>query len=324
MRDAGPARGFALERLFTPVWNERERRPRALIRLGVHGACLIGTAIACGVLRSLGGPSPALDAFAFGAQGLMVLATSAGCARFVDRRPVDDLGLRWGVRGWLDLMVGAAISALCIGAVAVVESSAGWARYTWRGPDVGTWFALGVSVGVFVLGALLEEVAFRGYQLRNLAEGLAVRGPGGVEAGIVAAVLASSLAFGLAHAGNPHVTLLSVLNIALGGVFLSVGRIVRGHLAMPMGAHVAWNFMQNVLDMPVSGQTLLRDAALLRRVVVGPTQVTGGAFGPEGGWTGFAAIAFGTALSLAWLGARSGGLRFERSMGQPPMERRER
>jgi hypothetical protein len=51
----------------------------------------------------------------------------------------------------------------------------------------------------------------------------------------------------------------------------------------------------------------------------GPTQWTGGAYGPEGGLLGTAAFVLGFLAILGWVRRRHGSVRLQPSLAQPPM-----
>ena len=103
-----------------------------------------------------------------------------------------------------------------MGAVAI--SLVAFALARWRAPippapmpDFGRLTAL---LAFFLLAAAFEELIFRGYFWQRLADSL----------GVVSSTLLSSVLFGLAHAGNPRATLLSIFNTKLAGVLMCVAR----------------------------------------------------------------------------------------------------
>lgn len=87
--------------------------------------------------------------------------------------------------------------------------------------------------------------------------------------------------FGIMHLGNNGVTIWAVINLILFGVFTGYCFYRTGSIWLPIGFHIAWNFVQgNVYGFHVSGMT---DCSLMRMEVVKETIFTGGTFGPEGG-----------------------------------------
>ena len=97
--------------------------------------------------------------------------------------------------------------------------------------------------------------------------------------GHVAAVLLSSVPFALLHAGNPNLSVLGLLNIALIGIFFSLTVIRTGTLWFAAGFHVAWNLtLGPVLAVPVSGMAF---TGLFHTSMRGPDWLTGGGFGIE-------------------------------------------
>lgn len=87
--------------------------------------------------------------------------------------------------------------------------------------------------------------------------------------------------FGIMHLGNTGVSIWAVINLILFGVFAGSCFYRSGNIWMPIGFHIAWNFVQgNVYGFHVSGMT---DSSLMSMEIVKETVFTGGIFGPEGG-----------------------------------------
>lgn len=317
-------------RLF---WNTRERRLRALWRLlatallFIAGTLLFGVLFGVLVVLASGQLDTAAPAFVLvGAVASLLAAVLATwlAARFLDRRPFADLG--WHLNGdwWWDLGFGLALGALLMIGIFLVEWAAGWVTITGtlQSSAAGQPFALTIlgPLGLFLCVGIYEELLARGYLLHNLAEGFNVPalGPRGA---VVLAWLISSALFGLAHAGNPNATLVSTLNLIVAGLFLGLGYIVTGELAIPIGLHITWNFFQgNVFGFPVSGGRFF-GATFIATAQGGPDLWTGGAFGPEAGLLGILAALVGSLLILAWLRARYGSLRLHTPLAQSPAQR---
>jgi uncharacterized protein len=292
------------------LWNAEERRPRALVRIGLHGLGLVlaGTSFWLMVATlsvAAGWPRVGLAFFGwwYPIQAIVVIGVTLAAVSALDRREPSMLGIgrRPGYLG--DLAFGVGIGAACMASIAIVEDLAGWARYVPLEIDRERAWDVVVVIDVFVCVAIIEELVSRGYHLRNLEDGLSgARGTRWARGGALAL---SSVVFGVAHAGNPDASALAVLNIAIGGAFLGIGALLQGDLALPLGVHFGWNLAQCLFGMPVSGNRWPLEAALFERVELGPDAITGGAFGPEGGSSGLCAMAFGALLTIAWIRARA-------------------
>jgi uncharacterized protein len=229
--------------------------------------------------------------------------------RFLDRRPFADFGFHLSVGWWLDLLFGMALGALLMTTVFLVQSGLGWVTVTGSFeslvPGAPFWLAVLVPATLFVCVGFYEELVFRGYQLRNAAEGLnsSSLGPRGA---VLLAWALSSAFFGFLHAANPSATILSTANVALAGLMLGCGYVLTGELAIPIGLHVTWNFFQGtVFGFPVSGLRI-GGATFLSIEQGGPDLWTGGPFGPEGGLLAPAAMALGIVLTALWVRLRCG------------------
>jgi len=212
--------------------------------------------------------------------------------RFLDGHSLRSLGLERG-QGWLrDIVTGLLLGTALMGLIFLVEWGAGWLiieGFSWQ---VQSPALLLPRLLVYVLlsagVAFYEELAFRGYILQNLR----------ADWGIVAALVASSLLFGIFHGLNPNVTLLALANIFLAGVLLAACYLVTRNLWLAMAFHFSWNFVQGpLLSFPLSG---LDTAGLLVTSTQGNPLITGGAFGPEGGLLGTTVLGLGLLLLWAW------------------------
>lgn len=149
---------------------------------------------------------------------------------------------------------------------------------------------VGLTALLLVPAALLEEIAFRGVGQVVLARAI----------GKLPAIVTLSLIFGLAHLLNPNGTVLGLVNIALAGVFLGVAFYTPGGIWAAWGAHLGWNATLAALDAPVSG--LPFRIPLINYSPGGPSWLTGGAFGPEGGMLATVAIALAIGAAWRWSG----------------------
>lgn len=237
-------------------------------------------------------------------------------ARFIDRRHIADFGLGIDTRWWGDFVFGLALGAFLQMGIALVGLLAGW--YQIRGffvTDGSFVRVLLLMVLFFSSVGIVEELVVRGWLLTNLAEGLSRFGS---RFAVGTAVVLSSILFGIAHMANPGASLISALIISLAGVFLAIGYVSTGELAIPIGIHVTWNAVQGgVFGWGVSGFEL--PGAVVPLEPVGPTWATGGSFGPEAGVLGFAAILLGIAAILFWVYWRTDGIGIHDSVWQPDL-----
>ena len=251
--------------------------------------------------------------------GVLLSVWLAG--RFLDRRPFADFGFHVSGGWWLDLCFGMTLGALLMSAIFLVELGFGWITVTseFRSLMPGTPFALAMLLPttLFVCGGIYEELLFRGYQLRNAAEGLNLPVMGPRKAVILAWILSSAF-FGYLHANNPNATLLSTFNVALAGLMLGFGYVLTGELAIPIGLHITWNLFQGgVFGLPVSGNAPL-GASVLSTDQGGPELWTGGPFGPEAGLLGPAAMILGCLLMALWVRLRNGKVAIHTPIAEGP------
>ncbi len=270
--------------------------------------------------------SPALPLVSSVAGLVVAILTVWLAGRFLDRRPFSAFGFHPGAGWWLDLLFGMVLGALLMTAVFLIELGLGWVRVTGSFEAQGDApFVISIlfPVVTFLCVGISEETVFRGYQLKNAAEGLnyASLGPRGA---VLLAWVLSSVFFAVLHADNPNATPVSTLNIALAGLMLGFGYVLTGELAIPIGLHITWNFFQGaVYGFPVSGFGSF-GATLLATEQGGPKLWTGGTFGPEGGLLIPAVMLLGMSLVALWTRLRTGKASLHTPLAESPYHDRPR
>lgn len=267
-----------------------ENRPRSGWRLMAHFFLLLILISLCTLtFVSLAQLSPVL-AFLGDSTFIGFVATTLSiwlARRWYDKRSFASLGVEATPAASRDLLAGIAIGGLLMAGIFGAEWSLGWLQLAGAAEPSGA-SGLAASIGywaaIFIMVGWYEELLTRGYWLQNLRDGL----------GLIPAIVISSAVFGLLHAANPNANVIAVLVIVAAGVFFAFAYVRSGQLWLPIGIHIGWNFFEGpVFGFPVSG---IETARLLAHQVTGPELFTGGAFGPEAGLLGLAAIALGMGL----------------------------
>ena len=203
------------------------------------------------------------------------LAAAYICTRWLEDLPWRAIGLSLHT-GWLrDLLIGSVVGIGSMAIAVAIAAAAGGLRFSVSPASSQVAKTLIVSCGVFVVAALFEEALFRGYPLQTLTRArLAWLG-----------VLVTSIVFAAGHLQNPNAgRALATLNTLLAGVWLAIAFLRTRSLWFPLGVHWAWNWaLGSLFGLPVSGLTRLAPNPLLRGTDLGPSWLTGGAYGIEGG-----------------------------------------
>jgi membrane protease YdiL (CAAX protease family) len=278
-----------IKTLLSVFWNSEQRRLRAFWRLGLQESVwfslLVASAVPVVIIAVVVFSVPPLD-----------------MVRYVTESELFHL----------------ALAAISLAVTLITIWPAG--RFLDRPSSTGLPLVLGIlfNLVAYICVGIYEELQSRGYHLKNLAEGLSFAGPKGA---VIAATLFSSVIFGLMHAGNPNATAISTFNLFLAGVFLALGYVLTGELAISIGLHITWNFFQgNVFGFPVSGTDA--GAAFVAIEQGGPPLVTGGAFGPEAGLIGIAAMVLGSILTILWVRVRYGRVGLWQRLATPDLRYR--
>lgn len=292
------------------LFRDRNGRLRAAWRVGLFLLVFVLLLLLFGAAAALvwpGGVAGSLVPSAV-AGWLAALAASWWATERLEGISVASLGLPLdrlaGTEALRGLLLGGALIGLACTALAVTGS----ARWSVDPGGVPPGELLGAFLRLtafLLLAAWMEELLFRGYPLQAAAEA----------AGPTAAILATSVLFGLAHAANPGLAgelldgvtlaeILPLLNVGLAGVVLGLAYWRTLSLWFATGVHLGWNWVMGFLaDLPVSGLEgsspayALFDTPGWSVTVEGPELWTGGAFGPEGGL----AVTAASLLGIAWL-----------------------
>ncbi|MBV7330288.1 CPBP family intramembrane metalloprotease [Chloroflexi bacterium TSY] len=316
-----------MRRIKQIFWNEDERRSRAFWRLLLQILVLLLFSIILGLTafvvvslvvgenfivpvltQSLEPPDEPFVNTIFTIASLMAFVFSIWFSgRFFDQRRFADFGLHFSREWWLDLGFGLFLGAFLMAVIFVIEWGVGWVTIqgVWQSGVDELPFVVAIldPLIVFLCVGIYEELWSRGYQLKNMAEGLSFLN--GRTATLLALVI-SSIIFGLLHAANPNATVISTFNIILAGLMIGLGYVLTGELAISIGLHITWNFFQGtVFGFPVSGGTFSKTTVIAIEQG-GEPLITGGAFGPEAGLIGIAAMILGAILTLLWVWRRQG------------------
>ena len=214
--------------------------------------------------------------------------------RWLDRRPLRDLGLAVSGLAAADVTFGFCLSGLMAGAVFFALVGTGHVvdvRFALSGTELIA--LLGTPLLVAVLVGCWEELVFRGYLFQNLSEGL----------GRTIAIVVSCVLYGLIHAGNDAAGALSTGIIVAFGFLRLYGYLATGLLWLSAGMHIGWNYFQAVIfGFPASGH--VESTTLLQHERAGATWLSGGDFGPEASVIVLPVVA-AALLAMRWWATRS-------------------
>jgi CAAX protease family protein len=201
----------------------------------------------------------------------------------------------WGALGWrprtgMPLGLAAGVTCGALMALAAIGLAVLGGATLHSTADGTPWGAVALPLGLgLIVAALTEELLFRGYPLRRLADAM----------GVAPATLLAALGFGLVHRGNPSATAFAAVNVALAGIWLSCAFFSPGAMPLAWGAHFGWNATLALgFDAPVSGY-VFGVPGIDYRPGAHPW-LDGGAFGPEGGMVATVVMVAGTVALAGW------------------------
>lgn len=228
---------------------------------------------------------------------LFLLAVTWTCLR-LRRERLSAVGLSLDAGWWRHLAAGVAFGAGEMRVVAGLIFAAGGVRFELDPARGGLVLVQGLWIFLWV--AVLEELLFRGFVFQRLVDGI----------GAAAALLLMATLFTAAHCDNPGLqgatVITATLDNALGALVLGLAWWRTGSLALPIGIHFGWNWMQGaVLGFDVSG--FAQAGWLLPRLLDRPQWLTGGAFGPEASVFTVVVDTIVVVLLRRWRGTRPSG-----------------
>ncbi len=211
---------------------------------------------------------------------LALVVAHAVMLRWIERRPWSFVRLGRPNARPRTLATGLLLGALAIGVPSLLLLAAHWLLPLDVAVPVSWERFLVVTLALFPAAALMEELLVRGYAFAVLRETW----------GWQWTLVVTSVIFGLLHLGNPGVTPLAIVNVALAGAWLAGVLLVTESLYAAWMAHFAWNWvMIALLHTEVSGLAI--PVPDYRLVDAGPDWLTGGPWGPEGGALAIAGMA---------------------------------
>jgi len=214
----------------------------------------------------------------------VLIGETAFSTRLLDQRPFKSVGVALH-SGWLrDLGAGWLIGIVMIGVVTLLVVVTRQEAFYWDHLDfTGTITALAQGAFLYLLAAFFEELMIRGYPFQALLR----------EYPEWICVVVMSIVFAAFHNANPNFSWLAFVNTFIAGIWLSIAYLKTRSLWLATGLHTGWNFAMGVLfGYPVSGTTR-PTGTLLGNIVRGNHWVTGGDYGPEGGFVATVIIIIG-------------------------------
>jgi hypothetical protein len=234
---------------------------RMLWGFAVLIGCILGVQL---VIQLIPGESIAQSILGACIVSAVAVAAYYALVRLAERRPVSELAWRHAPA---ELLGGLGLGALMFAATVGILSLFGFYRIVEVNPAAALLPALAGSI----VSGFIEEILFRAVVYRLLEEWLNTWWALGL----------SAVLFGLLHLLNPNATLWGAIAVGLeGGIVLAAGYVVTRRLWLPIGIHIAWNYVQaGVFGIAVSGNEAI--GGLFRSTLSGPTLLAGGEFGAE-------------------------------------------
>ena len=211
--------------------------------------------------------SLSFELFVFFFTGLVVFLW----VRYLEKRPFSSLGFY--KQDWFkNLLKGFLIGAVQFSLVVVLLLVTGTGSLKLGQVSLQSLIFVLAIIPFWILQGGTEELVTRGWLFPAVS----------AKSNIFIGILISSALFGALHLFNPGVTVLSIVNIILDGIFACFLMLKYDNMWVLAGMHGAWNFIQgNIYGIQVSGQGAT--ASILSYSSQSSVDIlSGGAFGAEG------------------------------------------
>ncbi len=242
--------------------------------------------------------------FPFVALGLVVFAW----VLLVERRPLATIGLA-GPKRAKNLLIGLSIGMATVSAVVGAIWTAGGLEAREFGPALSSPSALlniGLLLVCFAVQSSVEEIVFRGWLLSAVAG----------KFNVPIAIVLNAIVFAFLHY-SPHQPVLVIVSSLLFAVFACCWALKARNIWGVMGWHAGWNWLLATgFELPVTGIDAKQPALLVRMLVRGPNDLTGGAQGPEGSYLCSVFFVCASAFLLYRMKRNREALRQEKTPGQ--------
>ncbi len=215
-----------------------------VLRVGLYVLLAwIGLLLFPGLLLPLGGilVASTLSTFASAAAANVVIV------RIYERGRLADVGLGATRTSGREFLMGLAGGVSAVVCVVLIPVALRIADFQPAPETVGhPWAAFAFGGVAIFLGAMGEELLFRGYAFQLLIRSI----------GPFSTILPTSVIFGLMHSWNPNATGMGIVNTVAWGILLGFAVWRTGALWLAIGLHFGWNIALPLLGSNLSGFTM--------------------------------------------------------------------
>lgn len=210
--------------------------------------------------------NPLVKSFIGAISGIVILLVGVYLSARIEGKVLREYGISWNMGEVKHLISGLEIGIVAFVFVVVPLYMMNVYHLTTAS------YSLPKIVGMpfqFIAVGFLEEYLCRGFIQHHL-----------LRYGWFPALVVTDSIFSLMHLGNPGITPLALINIALAGTFIGSVMYAFNNIHAAVGVHITWNWVQGaIFGIPVSGTT---PAGYFSTTIVSENLLlSGGSFGAE-------------------------------------------